>query len=524
MTTEEIAARYSDEPGYSLIDVAEVALPIWSIEVEALVMAKKEVPLVDEFILRTISAGLGSVSQLSGFLGLNEKFLRRRVMGLNSTDCVRYGGPQDTFGPSLRLTSKGEGSLRTLESVTARREVLTYLYDGITRHLIAIPRGDDSLQRPREARAWNLVQIPPLPALPPSDEELRNQDFTSCIPSRVRKRLRIHQVLSLERIGQRKKLFREARMLVYRGSSNADLKVSFFSVYGRPLPEIDEAFAKNGGIQKLNLPRQIKESQEDWANLKDEPVVRAGIEADSRMTPEARRKVEVAAKESTLISSKISETETRLRDPESEDEAALLKKEVQELKKQLAEAEKAQSQPEVRRLTVYEHPAVLDRALRDAKERMMLVSPWINDDVMTPRRIEEIHVLAARKVKVYIGYGIDETNHKRGGKEKDPEDTNAYRDLKALTLRYPNLRLVRLGNTHAKMLLMDSEFVVVGSFNWMSFKGDKNRPFREEISFMSTNAKTVDQEFECFLERFESTERPQSSPRAQRSKRRGARH
>ncbi|MBU3665992.1 MAG: hypothetical protein FGM15_08990 [Chthoniobacterales bacterium] len=515
MTTEEIAARHSSVPGYTLIDVAEVALPIWRIEVEALVIAKKEVALVDEFILRSIGAGLSSVSQLSGFLGLNEKFLRRRLSGLMSSDCVLYGRVAGAGGASLSLTAKGVKSLSTLREETARREVLAYLYDGISRHLITLPRGGEVLRRPKEIQAWGLVEVPPLPGTPPTDETLRAQDFNSCIPSQIRKRSRIHQVLSLERIGQRQKYFREARMLVYKGSSGEDLKVSFFSVHGRPLPEIDAAFTKKGGVQRLNLPRQINDSREALAHLAKDPLVSAGIAAEQRITPAAKRKAEEAARDNTLLASKIGEAEQKLKDPETETEAQSLKKEVEQLREQLAVVQKQQSKTDLRRLTVYEHPAVLDRALRDTSKRMMLVSPWISDDVMNDRRIEAIHVLASRNVEVYIGYGIDDTNDRRAGKDKDPEDTRAYKELKELSRKYPTLHLVRLGNTHAKLLLMDSTFAVAGSFNWMSFKGDKKRQFREEISYMTTDKDFVDQQFEYHLQRFEESA-PTQRPRHRR--------
>ena len=301
-------------------------------------------------------------------------------------------------------------------------------------------------------------------------------------------------------------------MLVYKGVSGEDLKVSFFSVHGRPLPEIDEAFAKKGGIQRLNLPRQIKDSRDALAHLAKDPIVSAGVAAEQRLTPAARQKAEEAARDNTLLSSKIGETEQKLKDPETEAEAQSLKKEIEKLKTQLAAVQKQQSKADLRRLTVFEHAAVFDRALTHANDRMMLVSPWISDTVMTQRRVDQIHSLAARKVEVYIGYGIDEVNDRRPGKDKDPEDTEAYRELKELSHKYPNLHLVRLGNTHAKLLLMDSAFAVAGSFNWMSFKGDRKKQFREEISYMTTDKDFVDQEFEYYLKRFEHPEPVRHNP------------
>jgi hypothetical protein len=515
MTTEEIAARYSNEPGYTLIDVAEVALPIWSIEVEALVIAKKEISLVDEFILRCIDVRLSSVDQLSGFLGLNEKFLQRRLSGLMSSDSIRYGRSNGSVGAKLSLTSKGAQALHSLKSEVARQENISYLYDGISRNLITIPRNGEVLRKAREIQMWGLLEIPPLPTLPPTDEVLRGLDFNSCIPMQVKKRSRIHQVLSLERIGQRRKLFREARMLVYSGVTPGDIKVAFFSIHGRPLPEINTAFARNGGIQKLNLPTQIEESREALKNLRKDALVKAGFEAERQLKQSAKRKEVEVARENILVASQIDDAERKLKDAESEVYTKELEGEVALLKQKLAEIQQQQASKSLRKLTVFEHKTYFEQALREASHRLMIVSPWINDHVMNERRITSIQLLAARNVQIYIGYGFDDDNTPGRGRDRDPEDTRAYKQLAELSRKYSSIHLVRIGNTHAKLLLMDSKFAIAGSFNWMSFNGDKGKKFREEISYMSTDGNFVDQEFEDYLQNFNA---PKNNPRINRDR------
>ena len=61
---------------------------------------------------------------------------------------------------------------------------------------------------------------------------------------------------------------------------------------------------------------------------------------------------------------------------------------------------------------------------------------------------------------------------------KDDED--AVRALGRLASEFPNFRFVRLGDTHAKILVSDSSFAIFTSFNWLSFVGDPQRTFRGE--------------------------------------------
>lgn len=112
--------------------------------------------------------------------------------------------------------------------------MLTYLYDGISRNKITVPKMGERLFSAAEIRKWGLAEMPSLPAACPTDAELRKLDFNVCIPSQIKKKQRIHQVLSLERVGQRRKRFREARLFLFKGDSEEDLKVCFFSVHGRP--------------------------------------------------------------------------------------------------------------------------------------------------------------------------------------------------------------------------------------------------------------------------------------------------
>jgi hypothetical protein len=62
---------------------------------------------------------------------------------------------------------------------------------------------------------------------------------------------------------------------------------------------------------------------------------------------------------------------------------------------------------------------------------------------------------------------------------------------------------VRLGDTHAKILIKDSDFYAVTSFNWLSFKGDPNRTFRDEQGVLLQEPGLVDQKFNELIVRFD---------------------
>ena len=60
---------------------------------------------------------------------------------------------------------------------------------------------------------------------------------------------------------------------------------------------------------------------------------------------------------------------------------------------------------QARNLYVAEHPPLPDDALRTAKSRLMIISPWIKRKVVDQAFIRKLEQLLSKEVRVYIGYG-----------------------------------------------------------------------------------------------------------------------
>ncbi|MBD0394663.1 MAG: hypothetical protein ICV52_12615, partial [Microcoleus sp. C1-bin4] len=59
-----------------------------------------------------------------------------------------------------------------------------------------------------------------------------------------------------------------------------------------------------------------------------------------------------------------------------------------------------------------------------------------------------------------------------------------------------------LGDTHAKILISDVKFAVTTSFNWLSFKGDRDRTFRDERGTLVSDPQKIDELFDSYRSRF----------------------
>lgn len=143
-------------------------------------------------------------------------------------------------------------------------------------------------------------------------------------------------------------------------------------------------------------------------------------------------------------------------------------------------------QPEVGASLVYDcdHLKVFREAIEQAEQELMIVTPWIRDD--EPKRfVNDIVSALERGVKVTVVYG------NKGIEENDNNDAQAEENLKELFSQYPGSSLIRLGKeihiesrgTNQRILVCDTKFAVIGSWNWLS------HPYRKQCSRSLINLK-----------------------------------
>jgi phosphatidylserine/phosphatidylglycerophosphate/cardiolipin synthase-like enzyme len=105
--------------------------------------------------------------------------------------------------------------------------------------------------------------------------------------------------------------------------------------------------------------------------------------------------------------------------------------------------------------------------------------------------------LLKRGVQVFIGYGLGEKDENRY-----PADIQAEKTLQKLANQYSKTFILkRLGDTHAKILISDNKFAVSTSFNWLSFKGERDRTFRDERGTLVSDPHKIDELFDNLLKR-----------------------
>ncbi|HLM81991.1 MAG TPA: hypothetical protein VK302_15400 [Terriglobales bacterium] len=214
MTTEEIIKRYQQRSGYRLADYAEVALPIYSINVQALTMAHRRLPPIEEFVLRCLSMNIRSAAELSHFLGLEDQVIKSALAGLAQTDSIALTAPRGK--QTWTLTSKGKATIETAEMVIPEERTIPIHFDALTRKPTLY-----RFQRPlkhRELEDEGLIEID---QIPPKRPQLL--DITPFGIERVIRKFRAESeesrdVLAIRSLENIKRLYIRAIALLFKST------------------------------------------------------------------------------------------------------------------------------------------------------------------------------------------------------------------------------------------------------------------------------------------------------------------
>lgn len=471
-TTEEIVERIARQRSdLELVSYREVAMPVFKVELDLLVLESKALPPIQEYVLRAAGLGLTSVQQIGGLLGLSEQVVQGAAAELVSSDnLVLIGGFHAEEERGLKLTEKGAQTAAEASQVQAVEVSLPVFVDGLTRKVLAVTDRRRRWIPTGAAARRGLIEIPAYPRRRPGLEEIPLEAVREKIEAETAGRRGRREVIGITGMGKARRFAEEAVALAFRASGE-ELQVTF-AIDGETSEEHDAAFSQSVSRSARKL------TTGEWQDV--EALLRSEVSTEVLAQKAEKTDTDRLFEERAELEQEEERLQANASRGQSE-EVADLRAEVEQHAKRQEELEAALRSISVRQVEVYEHRALLDRALAEAVERVLIISPWINHEVVDDRLIGRFRELLDRGVQLWIGYGINEKGEGNGSKKKKELDREAAEKLRRLSVDYPeSFRLKLLGDTHAKVLVCDSRFAVITSFNWLSFRGDERLDFRDE--------------------------------------------
>jgi hypothetical protein len=362
----------------------------------------KAVAPVQEFVLRAVSGGLRRHDEIAGVLGLEEGIARAAVVQLMGDDELMLVGGNDAAAngsSGLALTTKGRRTVAELVQSTLVETEMSVYVDGLTREVVTVvgPRKIGAF-RASDMKAQGLPAIQAHPRRPPKLSEIQDSELNAVLGEETKNRHAKHQVVGISELRRTKRYARPGIALAYRSEDTGEVQVSLL-VDGMFSEKHDEAFARSLRMSSVRI------TDEEWVSFETVAEEALSAEVVAQATPAA------VSQDLADRSRQAADEQRELRQMIESAHAA----ELAELQRQLDEAAQREKTLlakfeglSVRHVPVHDHPGYLRRALKDSKERVLIISPWIKAGVVDSDLLALFEDAANRGVKVLIGYGIPE--------------------------------------------------------------------------------------------------------------------
>jgi DNA-binding MarR family transcriptional regulator len=442
MTPEEVARASQFREGFTLVDYAEVGLPIFRLTLEAVTTAYRTLPTIQEFAMRCLSLGETREEEIARMLGLRLEVVTAAINILVSDGyVVRLATPADL--QSFRLTEAGEARLKQERIEVPQEEMLVIDYDGIRRTPIRL--AGTSVLRASELKARGAIEIRPYPAEPPGIGELQIPEVTRVIRRQGSEDFR-RTVLALKRIVRRHNVFREAVALVFAADRGDEVQVGF-NIDGKISEAHERAFAENGGPRKMGFVRALSESD-----------ARGRVE---RMV--GREMLGACPDRAELISLRQAEAEAEAKvrslRPAAEGSArgSPAAAALSAARERLTLAQHDIASLPVRPLACYDQVDLLHEAVEKARMQLLITSAGLQASIINLPMIRQIEQLASSRVAVSIETVLAPQLKPRGGNYFDPLAELTKRSEKGV------LRLTKGPRREFYFLIQDDDLAVISS-------------------------------------------------------------
>ncbi|MDY3208422.1 phospholipase D-like domain-containing protein [Clostridium baratii] len=477
MRIEELAKKHAHSmPGYELVKYSEDACPIYKIDLNITMQKKKKIGIVQEFCLKFLDCGIENIEEVSKFLGLDKNIIYDSIVELNRLDLVKTYSEKD-----VSITSKGKEVLRELNLLVPEEINLPIYVDALTNNIFM-----------SNAKFLNSKDIKRshMHTLKSANSRVTMEDINEKEVSRVIKKYRKKYLnddkydgilLSVNHINKAYFEYKKLNILTFYNKEREELDIKVFEKSDR-VPEYEEIILKmqNNNVKQIDFDRKIQYDnvdieEKDYFTVKlSENIINKAWEYEKNKQNITQKidKIEREIKENKeILSEELSDLEEKCTATQM---VRILKEEVNVLKSQLDSKNKI--------VHTYEHRELLINSLKRASKFVVIVSPWIKRSGFDTELENLIKQTIGRNVKVFIGYGIS---------EKDNSDKEIIKKLNKIQEKNNKLKVIKLANTHEKVLICDNEFVVVTSFNWLSFKGNPDFGFRQETGIYTENKEII---------------------------------
>ena len=466
-------------PDYEVAAAYPIGWPVYAVRLVLTVYPADELATVARFILRLAGVQPTAPAELGRLLGLSDQFVADAAAELLQKELAAQL-------PDLKLEITQQGRQALADdgrTWSPQRKPVTAHFCPITRRILDISADDLMYRDDAEKSGWFVI--------PPSGDkprlsELRIEDIREC--ARYEEGIKPEEITEVAEINSRDARLRYRNDIVVVKMTAPGRNTPTYAAYrGREFLEAETLELQRLAESGENLtPGEFSESHsEPWAQSQtttaEEEILLSTINDAARAVGKVDADISAAQAEQQDTQDGPEKAELARRMQQSEVEKAVQARRLADAERMLAE----QTGGATRLIKTEEHRPLLLEAIDQAQSELTLVSAWIRPDAFDRELCHKLRQAMARGVKVRIAWGLGT----RRGAEPDRNQTIGETALRALKHGASNALLsnltVKRTETHEKFIICDDKFCALGSFNWLSYRGDVDRGYRRETSFYS---------------------------------------
>ena len=475
MLIEELAKKYANAiPNAQIVKYYEAAIPQFCMELILTMQKKKDLSILQEFILKFVNENIENIESISTFLGMNKNTVNSAIAELQATELVMV----DIFNSKAKMTKKGKESLKEAALIVPENIEYKVYMDGLTGTIYLDTKRK---YRKKDINNFELVSIIPYMEKPEL-ADLSFENLKIAINKFKKDNAFVKDKLEgdLIAIPELEKVYIEynkASVLIYMNTKTEEIELRVFDKQTR-CREYENILLRmyNDGVKIFSFDRKndIEDNQNrPLLSLLPNDLIQGAKEFTLKAN-EFEKQITQLQTQLTIIKE---QTDEGIEDQETAtQQIRFLEKKIEELEDERKGADRV--------LSTYDHRPLLIQALKEGKDSVIIISPWIKSGGLDNEMLNLIDEATKRNTKVIIGYGISEKE------DSDRWVINKLNNIKAKKYG-KNLEIIALNNTHEKLLIMDNKFMVITSFNWLSFKGDPQRGFRQETGYYTESAQCI---------------------------------
>ncbi len=480
-------------PDYRPEIAFQAVLTLFRLRVKAQVLLHASLSAFGSYILQAVALGVDTPPQIARILGVEERDIAGPGAELLQAGLVAHGEIAASGQRRLVVTERGRQQLKDGGGLRLpRQRTLQLHFDPLTRQPRPLERNVATLQEIRREGLYVLPYEGHQPTL--VELELPAARAAALSGSKKGESFDIVSLLSMQ--PPYAEYLPGIEVFMLRKAPAKEMRVVALRV-GQFQPEISKALQHmhESGISIAPAPAAAALSSPQ-VPLNVRRLLPPSLAEPAEQLLERNRRVrdlegevqqQVAQRSATQSERERQELERRVLQLQEELRSASLERD--NLQQQLQVA----SVGEVRVVRTEEHRELLERALREAQEEVIVISPWMNRHTVDHALCTLIRQALTRGVKVRIGYGY---MHERTAGEAERSQRLANEVIHRLREYQRNLRpelleIVNVRGTHEKVLICDDQFGVATSFNWLSYRGEVDDQYRRETGLVVQSPEAV---------------------------------